>query len=133
MKPSRYFALVSCLILSGCAAAIQTPVAELEPIAPPDALAMSKAFTAAAKAASLSDPLEVSAARPAGPLAPGAPGAFVACLRGIQPGRGQREYALFFKRKDPVVQRLALDPDGCAGDVYGPFRRMPDEVKKSSS
>ncbi|MGM5025796.1 hypothetical protein AB8B02_06185 [Tardiphaga sp. 862_B3_N4_1] len=130
MNPSRYFALVNCFVLSACAAPIPTPVAELEPIAPPDAVAMAKAFTVAAKDAKLSDPLEVSAARPAGPLAPGAPGAFVACLRGVQAGSGQKEYALFFKRKDPVVQRLALNPDGCIDDAYVPFHRMPDEVKK---
>lgn len=93
---------------------------------------MTKAFTVAAKDAKLSDPLEVSAARPAGPLAPGAPGAFVACLRGVQPGSGRKEYALFFKRKDPVVQRLALNPDGCSDDIYVPFHRVPDDIKKPS-
>ncbi|MGM4906762.1 hypothetical protein AB8B21_03150 [Tardiphaga sp. 866_E4_N2_1] len=93
---------------------------------------MANAFMVAAKEAKLSDPLEVSAARPAGPLAPGAPDAFVACLRGVQTGGAKKEYALFFKRKDPVVLRLALYPDGCEDDVYVPFRRLPDDVKKPS-
>lgn len=132
MNLTRQLTLIFCLALCACSGQIQTPVADLEPIAPPDAVALAKAFAMAAKEAKLSDPLEVSAARPAGPLAPGAPGAFVACLRGVQSGSGQKEYALFFKRKDPVFQRLALNPDGCVDDVYVPFHRLPDEVKKSS-
>jgi hypothetical protein len=125
MNPFRQLALACCFVLGACSGPIQTPVADLDPIAPPDTVAMAKAFIEAAKVGKLSDPLEVSAARPAGPLAPGAPGAFVACLRGVQPGSGQKEYALFFKRKDPVVQRLALYPDGCSDDVYVPFHRVP--------
>lgn len=131
MNLTRQLTLIFCLALCGCSGPpIQTPVAELNPIEPPNAVALANAFTVAAKEAKLSDPLEVSAARPAGPLAPGAPGAFVACLRGVQPGIGQKEYALFFKRKDPVFQRLALNPDGCVDDVYVPFHRLPADVKK---
>jgi hypothetical protein len=31
-----------------------------------------------------------------------------------------------------VVQRLALNPDGCIDDVYVPFHSVPDDVKKPS-
>jgi hypothetical protein len=53
-------------------------------------------------------------------------------LMGVQPGGGQKEYVLFFKANDPVVQRLALNPDGCTDDVYVPLHPVQDNVIKRS-
>jgi hypothetical protein len=113
MNQFRKLALACCFVLGACSGQFNAS-SRLRPH-------RAKAFTGPRKTQNV---LIIGGfcSASGGTVAQGAPGAFVACVSGVQPGGGRKEHALFFKSKDPVVQRLALNRDGCTDDVYVPFR-----------
>ena len=116
-------ALICCLLLAGCAGLADTPEVAA-PLVPPTSQVVAAGLSKAADEAKLTGALEASAVRPGGPLSPGAPGVFLACVRSPQPDRVQAPYAVFFKTNAYASSRLALAPDGCYAEAYQPFTRV---------
>lgn len=113
------------LLLVGCSS-VEVPLPPYVQPEQPAALVVAQGLSSAARDANLSDPLEASMIREAGPLAPAAPGAYVACVRSAAAPR--LPYAVFFRSNKLNVARLALTPDHCFDQTYRPFIRV--EVPK---
>jgi hypothetical protein len=113
--------IVCLLLLTGCSS-VEAPLPAYVPPVQPGPLVVAQGLSGAAGDAKLAGPLESSPIRQAGPLAPGAPGAYVACVRSV--AAPQSPYAVFFKDEKPKISRLALYPDHCFDAIFQPFSRV---------
>jgi hypothetical protein len=112
--------ILACLFLAGCSSIIgESP--RMPEAAPPDTQVVTQGLKKAALEAKLVGPLEVTALRPAGPLAPNAPGVFMACVRNASPAQPQYPYAVFFKDNTYSSVRMSLQIDDCYAQTYRPL------------
>jgi hypothetical protein len=116
----RWLAILTCLSLGGCAAAVY----DLPPTQAPEPSAAIEGAEKGANEARLLGPVEVSAVREAHPLAPGT---HILCIKGINSlGPNPRTYAVFLKNNKYVTARTSLIMDDCDAQTFtalgnGPF------------